>query len=466
MTSGSRQVTDLNGARHVLTRQLGQGGQGAVFEVRGGRLAAKIIFDSSSSRREQLRNQLTAVKRLPLADLEIARPLEMLREPVLGYLMELLTGMQPLSTLCNPPKTTASVAAWYFQTGGLRRRLELLARAADVLSSLHGKGLVYSDPSPHNIFISETSDATEVRFIDSDNIHYASSAGIPTVFTSGYGAPELIRGASGVNSLTDAHAFAVICFQVLSLAHPFIGDAVANGPPEGEEEAFLGARPFVDDPVDNSNRCTIGIPRSFTLSARLAEISQRAFGTGLNEPLQRPGVSEWAERLHAASDATVLCQKCHGTYYMNAKQCPWCDAPRLGFVIAEFQLWDPALGEGSELISRPSGDRRKPVIVAALALTDGESRIITRRLATGQVGPDGQRPMIELKFDGERVTLQALDGVSYRLTSPTGARASSVGPKPSSILLKPDEASWRLHLGSPDTFHRIVSFSARKGGTK
>ena len=64
MTSVTRQVTDLNGARHVLTRQLGRGGQGAVFEVKGGRLAAKIIFDSSPSRREQLRNQLTAVKRL------------------------------------------------------------------------------------------------------------------------------------------------------------------------------------------------------------------------------------------------------------------------------------------------------------------------------------------------------------------------------------------------------------------
>ena len=40
MTSVTRQVTDLNGARHVLTRQLGRGGQGAVFEVKGGRLAA------------------------------------------------------------------------------------------------------------------------------------------------------------------------------------------------------------------------------------------------------------------------------------------------------------------------------------------------------------------------------------------------------------------------------------------
>ena len=84
MTTASRQVADVNGARYVLTRQLGRGGQGAVFEVKGGRLAAKLIFDTLPSRRERLRNQLTAVKRLQLADLEIARPLEMLREPALG----------------------------------------------------------------------------------------------------------------------------------------------------------------------------------------------------------------------------------------------------------------------------------------------------------------------------------------------------------------------------------------------
>jgi DNA-binding helix-hairpin-helix protein with protein kinase domain len=198
MTSAPRQVTDVNGARYSLLRQLGRGGQGAVYEVDGGRLAAKIVFDSSPARRERLRNQLTQVKRLALADLEIARPIEMLREPVLGYVMELLTGMQPLKALGAVPKDEASPAAWYLAGGGLRRRLQLLARSADVLAGLHGKGLVYSDPSPHNIFVSESTDATEVRFIDADNIHYASIAGVPAV-GSGNSAdcfPETLRTPS------------------------------------------------------------------------------------------------------------------------------------------------------------------------------------------------------------------------------------------------------------------------------
>jgi hypothetical protein len=40
MTSAPRQVTDINGVRYSLLRQLGRGGQGAVYEVDGGRLAA------------------------------------------------------------------------------------------------------------------------------------------------------------------------------------------------------------------------------------------------------------------------------------------------------------------------------------------------------------------------------------------------------------------------------------------
>ena len=65
--------------------------------------------------------------------------------------------------------------------------------------------------------------------------------------------------ATGVNSLTDAHAFSVLAFQTLSLAHPLIGDAVNEGPPEREEEALAGRLPWIDHPTDGSNRASSGI---------------------------------------------------------------------------------------------------------------------------------------------------------------------------------------------------------------
>jgi len=462
MNTGVRQVTDLNGVRHVLTRQLGRGGQGAVFEVKGGRLAAKIILDTSPARRERLRNQLTAVKRLQLADLEIARPLEMLREPALGYVMELLTGMVPLNTLAAPPKT--GVSAWYIATGGVRRRLTLLARIADVLSALHGKGLVYSDPSLFNIFVSEDVSASEVRLIDSDNLHYASSAGAPQVFTRTFGAPELIRGKSGVNSLTDAHGLAVACFQTLSLVHPLIGDALANGAPECEDDAFAGLLPWVDHPDNDSNRCTGGIPRSISLSPRLAEIAHRTFGEGLTDPLKRPGVSLWAERLHAAADATVKCPDCTGTYYMTAPQCPWCETPKPVILTAEFRLVDPSVENAST--GRPSHGAERAKALAILSLASGETRTITRRLAFGQSGREAQREVLALSFDGSGVGLQSLDGGTYKLKSPSGNKTAEVGARGATLAVKQGEASWALHLGPQDRLHRVLTFTLRKAAAQ
>jgi eukaryotic-like serine/threonine-protein kinase len=34
------------------------------------------------------------------------------------------------------------------------------------------------------------------------------------------------------------------------------------------------------------------------------------------------------------------------------------------------------------------------------------------------------------------------------------------------IRLEPSVASWRLHLGSPDTLHRVVNFELRPGGAR
>ena len=463
MTQVPRQVVDINGVRYPLLRQLGRGGQGAVFEVSGGRLAAKLILDRSAARRERLRNHLTQVKRFALADLEIARPIEMLREPELGYVMELLTGMQPLNVLGTVPKGERSAASWYIAGGGLRRRLQLLARSADTLAGLHGKGLVYSDPSPHNIFVSESPEAMEVRFIDADNIHYASVAGVPAVYTPGYGAPELVRCASGVNSLTDAHAFSVLAFQTLSLAHPLIGDNVNDGPPEQEEEALGGRLPWIDHPTDETNRASYGIPRPNVLSRKLLDIAERTFGAGLRDPAERPGVSDWAECLHGAADATLSCASCKGTYYFTEKHCPWCDEPRPAFATAAFNLWDPCVGVGGELLQKPEGDRRRAVVSAVLALTDGETVSITQRLAHGRDGAAGARPVVELLLSGTRLSMRSVDGSRYRLSSPSGGRGAEVTESAKDIQLNPGSVSWRLHFGPPDKLHRVVNFELRPG---
>src|SRR5664280_804825 len=105
-------VTDANGCKYAVGRCLGRGGQGAVYEVERSKLAIKVLNNYSVQKQEQLRNQLTQVRRLSLADLPIAKPLEILRSPYLGYVMEIVTGMVPLRALAECPKNVDSSIDW------------------------------------------------------------------------------------------------------------------------------------------------------------------------------------------------------------------------------------------------------------------------------------------------------------------------------------------------------------------
>lgn len=460
-----RFVVDQNGVRYELGELLGRGGQGAVYAVKGGRLAVKLVAGRGQKHRELIRNQFTHVRRLPVGELSLAKPLEMLRPPHTGYVMELLTGMVPIKRILAPPKNEeVPIFEWYLRSGGLRRRLLTLGRAAHILAQLHGKGLAYSDPSPANIFISDDPSFAEVWFIDTDNLRYESAPGsLSNVYTPGYGAPEVVQGKSGVTTLTDVHAFAVIAFQVLALVHPFIGDLVNDGDPELEEQAFAGLLPWIDDTEDDRNRASFGIPRDWVLSPLLSKMFQRTFEAGRNKPSDRPGAAEWAERLFAAADATIRCTDCGSTFYFNKRRCSWCDAERPTFATAVFHLWDPNHGAGGGILTKPQRGEPLPVIVGHGAVTSTTAFFVTRRLAFDLQGPGADEPVVEASLSRDRISLRSLDGKSYPLFSVSGDRQTVVSDRPQTFRLVPGQASWRLHLGETGRLHRVLSFELRPG---
>ena len=69
----------------------------------------------------------------------------------------------------------------------------------------------------------------EAWLIDADNVASQSRDGQQGVFTPDYGAPEILRGESGINTLTDSWSFAVMAYRVLTLIHPLKGDVVLEG---------------------------------------------------------------------------------------------------------------------------------------------------------------------------------------------------------------------------------------------
>lgn len=403
-----KRVVDANSNVYELGKKLGRGGQGAVFSVKNANLAVKVLFNTSPARRTILKQQLTSVRMLyNIEKLPIARPLEILKPPHLGYVMELLTDMVPISKLIEIPKNTNCLVEWYLEGGGLRRRLLLLARFAETLAQLHGKGLVYTDPSPNNLFISSDINNNDIiRLIDADNLHYESSSSSINFYTLEFGAPELVIGKSGVNTLTDAHAFAVIAFQTLSLVHPLMGDIVNDGEPEVKIQALEGHLPWIDDPVDNSNSTSHGFPRDIVLSPKLKQLCQTSFAVGLKEPQKRPGVEKWAEKLYAAADFTITCPKCNSTYYANQKHCSWCGHTRPTFVQVRIQRWEPI---------QKCIEKQSPL--QSLALNSSEALILTNRIISGLTGINRHNPAIEIILEGHDIKLRSLNNQCFWLTS-------------------------------------------------
>lgn len=439
----ARDVIGEDRQRYRLTRRLGAGGQGAVYAVEGGRLAAKVLLDRSEARRFTLRAALEEVRRLPVEDLAIARPLVVLRAPECGYVMELLTGMVPIAKLARPEGDDTS--AWYLAGGGLRRRLAVLANAAGTLHQLHSRTLAWGDPSPLNVFIAEDVANDATRLIDTDNLRWVSRPG-PSLYTEGYAAPELKAQRSGITTLTDAHAMAVIAFEVLTLCHPLLGDAVREADEETEQAALRGEWPWIDDADDDRNRTSSGFPRDIILTRGLRDLFGRFFGPGLRDKMDRPGVGELASALATAAAATLRCDGCGATYLFRDTVCPWCDHPRSAFVLADVGRWSPERGSLEE-----GGDGR-PHRVGVVAVTTGEERAVPEALA-GRHG-------VRLRLDGKRLWVHG-PGL---LRSPDGRHEVAVGDEDRPLDLSLRQRPWTLHLGPLDQPHRVIVPNLHAGG--
>ncbi|AFZ46990.1 serine/threonine protein kinase [Cyanobacterium stanieri PCC 7202] len=445
-------VVDRQNTAYALDKKLGEGGQGRVYSVKGGKLAVKLINRQSKVMGDRLSRQLTKVKTLfEIKNLPIAMPLEMLQPPHLGYVMELLTGMTPISKLMRVPKKVECLPTWYLEGGGLRRRLILLAKSAEALSQIHGKGLVYADPSPNNIFVSSDVDAHEIRFIDADNLCHESDVS-PSFYTPGYGAPELVKATSGVNTLTDAYAFAVIVFQTLTTLHPLTdGDLVSDGEPELEEKALRGEIPWIYNPDDNSNFTERGFNQNITLSPRLQTLAKECFGEGLLNPQKRPGVGKWAEFLYNASDYTITCPHCESTYYANQNRCPWCDHPQPDFVRIKIYRWHPY----------EKYEHQKPLHI--MALERDKIGILTSRIITGRLGIGAHQPNLEIEFTDNFLRVHKCNNQQFLLTSKKQDNNKLEKEITEKWQRFPVDAGrygdWLLHFGSLNHPHRYASFS-------
>lgn len=402
------EVRDEHGVPLRLAGLLGKpGGQGSVHRVDGApELAVKLLAKAPS-------RPLETVRRLPLHDVAIAAPTRLLAERD-GYVMDLASGMAPLEDLLPRPRPgfgDKHDLDWYRETGGLRRRLRILARTAGVLARLHGLSLVYADLNPGNVMVSSSPRLDQVMLIDADNLELSSNVRT-NVYTPGFVAPERARRLSGPTTLSDAYTFGVMAFSLLSMRYPFDGEAVADAEGDDVDAARdRGELAFVDDAHDRSNASGPGgLPRTYVLSPVLQDLAQACLGDGRREPVLRPSTATWRDALWRAADNVVACAQCEWSYFRTADVCPLCRAPR------------PAL-LGVSVRRHEDGPVTWQLVVPRGTTAELDERVI--------FGDDGEGRVLGLRVQGteiriepsERYTVEVVAGPKgWRGASTSGAR--------------------------------------------
>jgi eukaryotic-like serine/threonine-protein kinase len=445
-------VEDELGREYRLTGKTWSGGQGKVCVDESGHFIIKLTNHVDAVSRERIRKQIRLIRQLPLAGLPITQPLALLRPPYVGYVMEYLTEMEPIASLIYPPKGCIDVVAWYNETGGLRRRLEILMKLANILRKIHGKALVYGDISPSNVFLSSSSKHSEVYLIDVDNISYQTNTPNSYIHTPLFGAPEVVLHQFGVDTISDAYSFAVVAFLTLSLGHPLLGDTVIDNGPELEHQALIGKLPWIYHPSDDSNRSTYVLPKEYVMSKKLFDLFQATFGAGLLDRKRRPGMSAWEETLSKALQFVLTCPKCKGSFFKDWATCPWCGLERPAYLSATVDIY--AVDEDGSL-------REVKTAVSGICLQyPGKFTILRRHL--GYCDEDSENAILELDIDKQQIIARNVSGKDCFAThnewkfengKENGGRKEKIDRQKKSL-----RDTWSVHIGSLHITHPVIRF--------
>jgi DNA-binding helix-hairpin-helix protein with protein kinase domain len=311
----------------MLRKELGKGGEGAVYEVDGQPdLVAKIYFTEPDAHKSS--------KILAMVNAQNERLLKLAAWPIgsahlqsgklIGFLMHKLENYKPLFELYSPKlrMQTFPKADWRF----LIHAATNIARAFSVV---HEAGHVIGDVNHGNLLVA--GDAT-VKFIDTDSFQIFThkqqwwcEVGVAT-----HQPPEM-QGHSTYKGLTrtpnhDNFGLAVLIFQMLCLArHPFSG-------------RFLGSE---DMPIEKAisefryayaldRRATQMLPPPYSMNITalgpdIRSLFESAFSQeGVNG--HRPTAKEWIVALEGLASKLKTCSVNSGHHYLSSlTMCSWCE---------------------------------------------------------------------------------------------------------------------------------------------
>jgi DNA-binding helix-hairpin-helix protein with protein kinase domain len=363
-----------NQASIVLGKELGRGGEGAVFPVIGAPdLVAKIYRKPPTTLKgEKLRSM---ARRASPALLRVAAwPVDVLTDEagtVRGFLMPKVSAREDVHELYSPKSRRRS-----FPNVDFRFVVRVATNIARAFAQVHAVGNVIGDVNHGNALVGR--DGTVV-LIDCDSFQVRDGA---RIFTCDVGVPlftppeltgQPFRGLKRTAG-HDAFGLAVLLFHLLYIGrHPFAGKHVAGEMPI--ERAIAESR-F----VYGSNAAHFGMtPPPGTLNLRafgeeIALLFELAFAPPSETP--RPNAAQWVEALQKLERSLGVCAASAAHHHPpDAGGCCWCEHEKLtgmrafGKALAEAvnlggariaRLWDAITSirkpEAAQPLETPPGD--------------------------------------------------------------------------------------------------------------
>jgi serine/threonine-protein kinase len=213
---------DVLGDKYLLTRVIGEGGMGVVFEAVHRKLRRRVAVKMPLARERsddafaRFEREARATSRIPSPHVARVLDVDATSDGQPYMVMELLTGRDLERELA----TRGAFRAW--------EAVDCILQACAAVSAAHRAGIIHLDLKPANLFLTRAGDRTVVKVLDFGIARTdGEDAARAPVGTAAYMSPEQARGAKAVDARADVFALGVILFEMIAGAPPFADGTTA-----------------------------------------------------------------------------------------------------------------------------------------------------------------------------------------------------------------------------------------------